>query len=449
MSNSIILFGGDYSKKIKEYFDFNHMEYSIKKEYSNLSELELTNLDVLYSFDTLIILDISIVSEEDKTNLKSLEQALILLPDLKLSAYYICTGDSYSIIKLNKDIFDIIQVRDRQLTGETLSQILNGEYVTANSISKEVEIEATQFKLKERKLKLKTSSAKSTKQLGFWGNSKKEKQKDTYIYKTFRPKVVSFLGGSSGVGVTTTVLNTGLALAERGFKVLLLEYSSDSGHLYPWLQVLSENKEQYSIANMYNCIDTNNLGELNNTYINVKEHLMNLGVGELYPEGLFVSSINFQNIVPNMKVNLSRSNILFTHLIYQEAFDFILLDIDRNLKLEDKDLVDLYLSGSERVLLLSQDISIYFDLLELKNSDYILKNTNHRVISKYNVLNKSADKLIEKYYLKEKIDFKLSYVGEMSDHIAKMRFTYLESSKLEDITNYTLNIDKLCDELEK
>lgn len=200
-------------------------------------------------------------------------------------------------------------------------------------------------------------------------------------------RIISFVSGRSGCGATSIALNTSILLAQRGFKVVLLECNSVSPSIAYWFD-LGKNSE--GIDTCLDYIANYEYGKIPKTIIKseiIKTENSSLQKNyKLFPNGLdfmFFSKEYISGI--KKELNIKYAKDLYIHLMFQQGYDFVILDLPSDLKNEFTKSGLIFCNKVYSVL--TQDISsigyYLMRLYELQSDGIEIVKKNNFIINKY------------------------------------------------------------------
>lgn len=203
--------------------------------------------------------------------------------------------------------------------------------------------------------------------------------------KTYKEKIISFIGGKSGVGTTTIAFNTAVSIANQGNKVIYIELDDKTPNT----------SYVYNIDHISNGIDTclgnikdREYSKINNSIIKTRDLIKkkdSMREHKKLPKTLdflFFSKSYIANIKD--KENIDNFKELFLYIKYQLGYDYVIIDI--SMPIDTIAVKDSLMYSDNIVSIISQDItSIGYHLYELKSLSDEGLNMNDKMI---HVINK-------------------------------------------------------------
>lgn len=200
-------------------------------------------------------------------------------------------------------------------------------------------------------------------------------------------RIISFVSGRSGCGATSIALNTAILLAQKGFKVVLLECDSVSPSIAYWFD-LGKNSE--GIDTCLDYIANYEYGKIPKTIIKseiIKTENSSLQKNyKLFPNGLdfmFFSKEYISGIKKDLNIKYAKD--LYIHLMFQQGYDFVILDLPSNLKNEFTKSGLIFCNKVYSVL--TQDVSsvgyYLMRLYELQSDGIEIVKKNKFIINRY------------------------------------------------------------------
>lgn len=212
-------------------------------------------------------------------------------------------------------------------------------------------------------------------------------------------RVITFIGGGSGVGNSQIAFNTSLELAKEGYKVIYIDLNqmgssidyrfrlgySDVG-IDTALKGIEENNcelvnESISTIDKILYIEENNPSELYKTYSKLPKNL----------DYLFFSQDHIKKVLTNdenVDINTNALKDLNMYLLMQEGYDFIILDAPS--KINDK-LTEIATIFSMKIFFtITQDLSVIINNRECQLRLLDEKRINYRDKCYY-ILNKTEN----------------------------------------------------------
>lgn len=215
----------------------------------------------------------------------------------------------------------------------------------------------------------------------------KNKSENKEIVLNSSDRIISFVSGRSGCGATSIALNTAILLAQKGFKVILLECNRVSPSIAYWFD-LGKNSE--GIDTCLDYIENYEYGKIPKTIIKseiIKTENSSLQKNyNLLPNGLdfmFFSKEYISGVKENIKIKNAKD--LYIHLMFQQGYDFVILDLPSDLKNEFTKSGLIFCNKVYSVL--TQDISSigYFlmRLYEIQSEGIEIVKKNKFIINRY------------------------------------------------------------------
>lgn len=250
------------------------------------------------------------------------------------------------------------------------------------------------FENKERKV-LKTPTPSEKERAGLFGKilgSKKD------VNKKIGQRIITFIGGSSGVGTSQLAFNTALELAKDGYKVMYMDLNqlrssiesifqlgySDVG-IDTALKGIEENNFELvdrSIVTMDKILylEENNPSPLYKTYSKLPKNL----------DYLFFSQDHIKKVLVNSPIDINANMLkdLNMYLLMQEGYDFIILDAPSNMGDKLTEIATIF--SMKLFFVITQDISIITNNINCQLKLLDEKRINYREKCYY-ILNKTEN----------------------------------------------------------
>lgn len=198
-------------------------------------------------------------------------------------------------------------------------------------------------------------------------------------------KIITFIGGKSGVGTTSMAINTAIRLANEGKKVIYLELNDQT----PTTSYI------YDLGRVETGIDTA-LTEINKgNFLGMEKaiiYMSELKKGEdksnykLFPDSLDFMFYSNEYLVGLKKdTNLNNPKDLYLNLLFQGGYDYVVIDTDSNI---DNPMTFEALIYSNLIFtVITQDISSMgyqvFRLNKLKEKGLKIEDKNIYILNKY------------------------------------------------------------------
>ena len=170
-------------------------------------------------------------------------------------------------------------------------------------------------------------------------------------------KIVSFLGGKNGVGVTTVAVNVAAHLAMAGSKVLYIELNPYSPSVGYWYQIERSN---IGLENALKAIQDERYRDIEENVIKSKE-LRNGEYGKFYksfPNGLdFLLFSQQQTLMKKERMQISSDDLknLYFYLMQHLGYEYIVLDL--RVDEEDSWVVNSLLFSTKIYQVITQDVA--------------------------------------------------------------------------------------------
>lgn len=250
------------------------------------------------------------------------------------------------------------------------------------------------FRNKERKV-LKTPTPSEKERAGLFGKilgSKKD------VNKKIGQRIITFIGGSSGVGTSQLAFNTALELAKDGYKVMYMDLNqlrssiesifqlgySDVG-IDTALKGIEENNFELvdkSIVTMDKILylEENNPSPLYKTYSKLPKNL----------DYLFFSQDHIKKVLVNSPIDINANMLkdLNMYLLMQEGYDFIILDAPSNMGDKLTEIATIF--SMKLFFVITQDISTITNNINCQLKLLDEKRINYREKCYY-ILNKTEN----------------------------------------------------------
>lgn len=250
------------------------------------------------------------------------------------------------------------------------------------------------FENQERKV-LKTPTPSEKERAGLFGKilgSKKD------VNKKIGQRIITFIGGSSGVGTSQLAFNTALELAKEGYKVMYMDLNqlrssiesifqlgySDVG-IDTALKGIEENNFELvdrSIVTMDKILylEENNPSPLYKTYSKLPKNL----------DYLFFSQDHIKKVLVNSPIDINANMLkdLNMYLLMQEGYDFIILDAPSNMGDKLTEIATIF--SMKLFFVITQDISIITNNINCQLKLLDEKRINYREKCYY-ILNKTEN----------------------------------------------------------
>lgn len=221
------------------------------------------------------------------------------------------------------------------------------------------EIERLERKRREDIRRIQVEKDKELEQLAIQVKQRDEKLKnmETQTLVVGSQKVVAFIGGKNGVGVTTVAINVAAQLAKRKKRTLYIELNSKTPSVGYWYQF--ENQKAHGLEKALECVKTGNYMELESCVVK-SSSLKGSEFGKYYRK--FPDTLDF--LVFSKQETLNRESQFITtgedlknlyfYLMQNLGYEYIVIDT----RIENEDWIYNSLVFSNEVYnVISQDIS--------------------------------------------------------------------------------------------
>lgn len=201
-------------------------------------------------------------------------------------------------------------------------------------------------------------------------------------------KIVSFIGGRSGIGTSTIAINTAFRLAQGGDRVLYMEVNQLHPSASHWFDL---QRQEEGIDTALRALSEKRYKEVRKAIVKSSELKEKGGAMKSnfkkFPKTLDFMSYSGEYILnrreeDNKYVALRE---LYLYLLYQEKYDFVILDM--SFMSHKKDFHEAYVYSNVLFTVLNQDVSsVSFYLSQEKNLGYegiTLAGKNNIVINRF------------------------------------------------------------------
>jgi len=165
---------------------------------------------------------------------------------------------------------------------------------------------------------------------------KKETQTFTGIGSVASERIITFVGGKSGVGTTSIAINTAFLLAKKGYKVIYVEFNEKYPAVSYWYEL---GLTSYGIDSCIEALNERKFGEIKKAIIRTKDLKKTpSSMQKIYKA--FPDTLDFmffsKEYLSGLKEDLKRRNSkeLFLHLMYQLGYDFVIIDVSSDMENE-------------------------------------------------------------------------------------------------------------------
>lgn len=202
-----------------------------------------------------------------------------------------------------------------------------------------------------------------------------------------KDKIVTFIGGRSGVGTTTVALNTAVLLADRGLSVLYIEVNDRHPSAAYWYDL---SQDSIGIDTALKGLSERRFGEIEGAIVRSTElKKRNTAMKSNYRK--FPNSLDFMCYSKEYLVGVKNKEIeielkeLYLYLIYQCGYDYVVVDLSQFAS--ERDIQGAIMYSNKVFTVLTQDVStIGYHLATLNSLEQegvsILKK-NHYVLNNY------------------------------------------------------------------
>lgn len=216
---------------------------------------------------------------------------------------------------------------------------------------------------------------------------KKEIQTFSGIGSVASERIITFIGGKSGVGTTSTSINTAFLLAKKGYKVIYVEFNERYPAVSYWYEL---GLTSYGIDSCIEALNERKFGEIKKAIIRTKDLKKTPSsmqkIYKAFPDTLdfmFFSKEYLSGIKEKPKINNSKE--LFLHLMYQMGYDFVIIDVPSDI---ENEATQNGLIFSNRVFsVITQDVSSIgyhvFNINDLEKKGIEIVSKNVYVVNRY------------------------------------------------------------------
>lgn len=230
-------------------------------------------------------------------------------------------------------------------------------------------------------------------------NNKKEdikyKEPEVFIDKANKEaetvnteRIISFIGGKSGVGTTVLATNTAFQLAQAGNDVIFVELNQRSPTALYWYDL---GKNSKGIDTALQGIENGEFQEVQNAITKSKD--LKLEEDNVLYESYkkFPDSIDFmffsKKYLAGETENISLENLkdLYLNLLFQQGYDYVVLDVPSDIF--SKEILDVLIYSSKIFTVITQDIASIgyqtFNLNKLEEKGVNILAKNNYIVNKY------------------------------------------------------------------
>lgn len=218
---------------------------------------------------------------------------------------------------------------------------------------------------------------------------KREKEVQTFsgLGSIASEKIITFIGGKSGVGTTSIAINTAFLLASKGYEVIYVEFNEKYPAVSYWYEL---GLTSCGIDSCIEALNQKKYGEIKKAIIKTK-NLKEIPSSMQRNYKVFPNTLDFmffsKEYLSGLKKELKGQNSkeLFLHLMYQLGYDFVIIDVSSDM---ENEATQNGLIFSNRVFsVITQDVSsvgyhmFNINNLEKKGIDIISKS--NYVVNRY------------------------------------------------------------------
>lgn len=216
---------------------------------------------------------------------------------------------------------------------------------------------------------------------------KKETQTFTGIGSVASERIITFVGGKSGVGTTSIAINTAFLLAKKGYKVIYVEFNEKYPAVSYWYEL------GFTIHGIDSCIEALNekrYGDIKKAIIRTKD-LKNTPSSMQRNYKHFPDSLDFmffsKEYLSGLKNKLKKqdSKELLLHLMYQLGYDFVIIDVSSDM--ENKATQNGLIFSNRVFSVITQDVSSVgyhvFNINQLRKMGIDIASKNIYIVNRY------------------------------------------------------------------
>lgn len=185
--------------------------------------------------------------------------------------------------------------------------------------------------------------------------------------KKIGQRIITFVGGASGVGTSQIAFNTSLKLAEQGYKVMYMDLNQIRSSMESIFQL---GYSDVGLDTALKGIENNDFELVNTSIVNIDKilEIEEYNPSPLYKtysklpktlDYLFFSQNHIRNILLNndsVEINLNMLKDLNMYLLMQEGYDFIILDAPFNMSDKLTEIATVF--SMKLFFVVTQDISV-------------------------------------------------------------------------------------------
>lgn len=221
-------------------------------------------------------------------------------------------------------------------------------------------------------------------------------------------RIITFVSGKSGSGATTMALNAATQIAESGYKVLLIEFNETTPSI-PYLFQIGKNNEGIDTA--LNYLNRGVYRDIPKAITKTTELKKMSREFKKFPDTLdfcFFSRSYIRGLEP--KIDTKNTERLYTHLMVNLGYDFIILDLPSNFHSNETKAGIIY---SHKVFFcITQDVSsigyLLMDLNEYKEDGISTAEKSRFILNRYIPHN-----IVSKKYIADWIGVREEYITTM------------------------------------
>lgn len=200
-------------------------------------------------------------------------------------------------------------------------------------------------------------------------------------------KIITFIGGTNGVGTTSLALNTAVALAKNGSKVLFMEFSKTKPRVNYWYD-LGLSTEGIDTCMKY--LDTNRYEKISKAIISSKDLKKQKcdmqGNYKKFPDKLDFMFYSKEYLLETKEdINMSLSKELYLYLLFQKGYDFVILDMPCDLG--NQATLNALIYSNKIFSVVTQDVSSVgyhlYQMNELKKKGIEVFSKTSYIVNKY------------------------------------------------------------------